>query len=297
MRRIRPAAVPALVTVLLAAAAGCGGGGKDDGAKKVRASESGTPAPPSPSPSGSPSASAGPSPSGSTSPAPSTSSTPTTSGTPSPDDDPDPTRSTAPPPPPPTTKGPTNGGGTAGPPSAARLTKALLTTKSLPSGYFRTVLPSYPPNRSSRPDCVQRLNSLELNRTTYPGAVETRAAWAKSRTGPYLQQVLRWYPKGVARAQVDNAARALAGCGTYTVAWPDGDTARQTVTPLGSAGIGERSWHARITVEYGASTVEETMVLVVVRGSLIVLSHLGSPAAPDRSQSLSLARAAADRVP
>nr|EIF92518.1 hypothetical protein [Streptomyces tsukubensis NRRL18488] len=69
------------------------------------------------------------------------------------------------------------------------------------------------------------------------------------------------------------------------------------MTPLGPAGIGEKSWHARVTVKYAAATVEETLVLVVVRNCLIVLSHLGSPTAPARAQTLSLAGAAAARVP
>ncbi|MEW1545283.1 hypothetical protein [Streptomyces tsukubensis] len=286
--RVRTAAVPALVTLLLAAAVGCGGGGdEDDGADRVRASES-APLVPLPRPSGGGTTGVSPSPA-------------TESTTPPP-----PPLSTAPPPPPPPpTRTPKPSSPPSSPssppppspPSAAELSGSLLPTSRLPAGYIRTTLPSYPPNRSGRPDCVQRLNSLELNRTTYPGAVESRAAWAQSRTGPFLQEVLRWYPKGAARARADNAARALAGCGTYTLAWPDGDTAQQTVTPLGPAGIGEKSWHATVTVKYAAATVEETLVLVVVRNCLIVLSHLGSPAAPARAQTLALAGAAAARVP
>ncbi|QDY79018.1 sensor domain-containing protein [Streptomyces qinzhouensis] len=290
--RVRTAAVPALVTLLLAAAAGCGGGDRDDGADKVRASESGTPVPPPPRPSGGGTASASPG----ASPGKSTGPKPTGSGSPSPTGT-GPTESATPPSPSPSPSPPSPGPPPPPPPSAARLTSALLTTGRLPAGYVRTTLPNQPPNRAGRPDCVQRLNSLELNRTTYPGAVESRASWAQSRTGPYLQEVLRWYPKGAARAQADNAARVLAGCGTYTLSWPDGDTAQQTVTPLGPAGIGERSWHAKVTVKYAAVTVEETLVLVVVRNCLIVLSHLGSPAAPARAQTLSLAAAAAAKAP
>ncbi|MEU3601716.1 hypothetical protein ABZ714_23800 [Streptomyces sp. NPDC006798] len=296
--RRRTAAVPALVTLLLAAATGCGdGGGGDDRAGRVRTTASSTPAPepsgvrPSPTgpataspPTGSPGSTGSPSPGGSRTPGP----TGTTSG-------PDPTDggTTPPPTPRPTTPPPPP----VKPPSADRLARALFPTAGLPAGYVRTVLPSHPPNRSSRPDCVQRLNALELHRTTHPGAVETRAAWARSRSGPFLQQVLRWYPGRAASAQVSTAARELSGCGTYELAWPDGDTARQTVTPLGGAGIGDTSWHAAITVRYAAATVEETMVLVAVRGCLIVLSHLGSPAAPARAQTLGLARTAADRLP
>lgn len=296
--RRRTAAVPALVTLLLAAATGCGdGGGGDDRAGRVRTTASATPAPePSgarPSPTGHATASpstGSPSPGGSGSPGPSGTSSgpdPTDGGTP-PTPPPPPTPQPTPPPPSPTP---------AKPPTADRLNRALLPTAGLPAGYVRTVLPSHPPNRSSRPDCVRRLNALELHRTNHPGAVETRAAWARSRSGPFLQQVLRWYPGRAASAQVSTAARELSGCGTYELAWPDGDTARQTVTPLGGAGIGDTSWHATITVRYAAATVEETMVLVAVRGCLIVLSHLGSPEAPARAQTLGLARTAAARLP
>ncbi|MFE0426435.1 hypothetical protein ACFW15_29400, partial [Streptomyces sp. NPDC058953] len=282
----------------VAAARGGGGGGAGEpGAGKVRTTESAEPAPePSPvRPSATAPTPASPSP-GTASPSPGPTNTtaspgPTGTGTPT-----GPSPSTAPPPPPPPPSPPPSPS-PATPPTAAQLGRALLPTDGLPAGYIRTTLPSHPPNRAGRPDCVQRLNALELHRTTHPGAVESRAAWAQSRSGPFLQQVLRWYPGRAASAQVGTAARELSGCGTYTLSWPDGDTARQTVTPLGGAGIGDTSWHATITVRYAAATVEETMVLVAVRGCLIVLSHLGSPDAPSRAQTLGLARSAAGRLP
>ncbi|MEV7991864.1 hypothetical protein AB0O67_08095 [Streptomyces sp. NPDC086077] len=43
--------------------------------------------------------------------------------------------------------------------------------------------------------------------------------------------------------------------------------------------------------------MQETLVLVVVDKTLVVLSEAGSPAAPSRSRTLGLARAAAARVP
>ncbi|MFG3658709.1 hypothetical protein [Streptomyces sp. NPDC047706] len=43
--------------------------------------------------------------------------------------------------------------------------------------------------------------------------------------------------------------------------------------------------------------MRETLVLVVVGRTLVVLSEAGSPAAPPRSRTLGLARTAAARVP
>ncbi|MEU5973215.1 hypothetical protein [Streptomyces sp. NPDC047315] len=289
-----------LCLVLAATAGACGDGGGDGRADRVRPDgttiEVPSPLPTTTSSSAAPSRSATPGP-GPSSVRPSTTA-PTANGTPKasgtgPGSAPSTThrpasRSAAPPTVAPTTARPT----------AADLTRALLSTAQLPAGYVKTILKNDPPTRSSRPDCVQRLNSLEIHRTTAPGSIEARVAFAQSSSGPFLQQVLRWYPgTTTARRQLEAAASALAGCGTYTLTWPDGDQARQTVTPHGSAGLGSESWHATVSVTYEAVTVRETLVLVVVRNSLVVLSHLSTPHAPPRPQTLSLAAQAAARVP
>ncbi|MFF0451452.1 hypothetical protein ACFYT4_34705 [Streptomyces sp. NPDC004609] len=182
-------------------------------------------------------------------------------------------------------------------PTTARLTRALLTTAHLPGGYVKTTLDHYPANRSSRPDCLQRLNALELERSTTPGAVESRVAFAQSQSGPFLQQILRWLPGDGARRELNNAVNTLSGCGTYTIGWPNGTEARQTVVPLGPAGVGSASWHATVTVDYGPVVVSETLVLVVVGRTLMILSHLAGPESPPRPQTLSLASTGASRIP
>ncbi|MEU9606251.1 hypothetical protein [Streptomyces sp. NPDC048057] len=299
--RRRRAVGPVLLCLVLAATAGaCGDGGGDGRADRVRPDgttiEVPSPLPTTAAPTATPSGPATPGP-GATSGRPRTT-TPTASGAgprPGPSGAaPGGPRTTGPRPP---TTAPRPATRPAAPTTGA-LTRALLSTAQLPAGYTKTILKNDPPTRSSRPDCVQRLNALEIHRTTVPGSVEARVAFAQSSSGPFLQQVLRWYPGArTARRQLDAAAGALAGCGTYTLTWPDGDQARQTVTPHGSAGVGTASWHATVSVTYEAVTVRETLVLVVVRDSLVILSHLGSPQAPSRAQTLSLAAKAAARVP
>jgi hypothetical protein len=161
----------------------------------------------------------------------------------------------------------------------------------------KTVLDNDPPTRSDRPECVNVLNALESYRSTRPGAVETRVTFAQSQSGPFLQQVLRWLPGTGARQDLNQAANVLSGCAEFTIGWSDGMTGRESVVAHGSAGIGDASWYATVTATTERFTVQETMVLVVVGQTLVVLSEAGSPTAPPRSRTLALARTAAARVP
>ncbi|MGW1541312.1 hypothetical protein ACWCPM_13925 [Streptomyces sp. NPDC002309] len=162
---------------------------------------------------------------------------------------------------------------------------------------MKTVLENDPPTRSDRPECVNTLNALESYRSTRPGAVEARVTFAQSKSGPFLQEVLRWLPGAGARQDLQQAANVLSGCGDFSIGWNDGMTGREGVVAHGSAGIGDVSWHATVTVTVETFTVQETLVLVVVGKTLVVLSEAGSPTAPSRSRTLGLARAAAARVP
>ncbi|WP_062644263.1 hypothetical protein [Streptomyces maremycinicus] len=193
-----------------------------------------------------------------------------------------------------------SGGGTqAGPelPTAARLSSALLTTGQLPAGYVRTDLRNDPPTRSDRPECVSTLNALESYRSTRAGAVEARATFAQSQSGPFLQEVVRALPGSGARQDLQQAAAVLSGCAEFAIGWSDGMTGTERVVAHGAAGIGDASWHATVTATSETFTVQETLVLVVVGKTLVVLSEAGSPTAPSRSRTLSLARTAASRVP
>ncbi|MGW1781188.1 hypothetical protein ACWCQQ_18895 [Streptomyces sp. NPDC002143] len=183
------------------------------------------------------------------------------------------------------------------PPTSAALSSALLTTGQLPSGYVRTVLPNDPPTRSDRPDCLNALNALESYRSTRPGAVEARATFAQSRSGPFLLEVVRWLPGTGARQDLQQAAAVLSGCAEFAIGWSDGMTGKERVVAHGSAGIGDASWHATVTATTGTFTVQETLVLAVVGKTLVVLSEAGSPTAPSRSRTVALARAATARVP
>ncbi|MFF7750918.1 hypothetical protein ACFZCP_17010 [Streptomyces sp. NPDC007971] len=186
---------------------------------------------------------------------------------------------------------------TADSPAAAALSAALLTTAQLPAGYVKTVLRNDPPTRSDRPGCLSSLNGLETSRSSRPGSVEARVTFAQSRSGPFLQQVLRRLPGTQARQDLDRAARTLSGCAGFSLGWKDGGTGTEQVVPHGPAGIGDASWHATVTATTGTFTVRETLVLVVVGRTLVVLSDAGSPTAPDRSRTLALARTAASRIP
>ncbi|MGW2046098.1 hypothetical protein ACWCPF_13060 [Streptomyces sp. NPDC001858] len=199
----------------------------------------------------------------------------------------------------PGTKAPSASGGpaAAGPPTSAALSSALLTTGQLPSGYRKTVLPTDPPTRSDRPDCLNALNALESYRSTRPGAVEARVTFAQSQSGPFLQEVVRWLPGTGARQDLQQAAAVLSGCARFSIGWSDGMTGTQRVVAHGSAGIGDASWHATVTATTETFTVQETLVLAVVGKTLVVLSEAGSPTAPSRSRTVALARTAAARVP
>lgn len=182
-------------------------------------------------------------------------------------------------------------------PTSAQLSSALLTTGQLPAGYVRTGLRNDPPTRSNRPACLDTLNALESYRSTRPGAVEARATFAQSQSGPFLQEVMRGLPGTGARQDLRQAAAVLSGCGEFAIGWSDGMTGTERVVAHGSAGIGDASWHATVTATSETFTVQETLVLVVVGKTLVVLSEAGSPTAPARSRTLSLARTAATRVP
>ncbi|OQR62542.1 hypothetical protein B6E66_18065 [Streptomyces maremycinicus] len=193
-----------------------------------------------------------------------------------------------------------SGGSTqAGPelPTAARLSSALLTTGQLPAGYVRTGLRNDPPTRSDRAECVSTLNALESYRSTRAGAVEARATFAQSQSGPFLQEVVRALPGSGARQDLQQAAAVLSGCAEFAIGWSDGMTGTERVVAHGAAGIGDASWHATVTATSETFTVQETLVLVVVGKTLVVLSEAGSPTAPSRSRTLSLARTAASRIP
>ncbi|MFE1882624.1 hypothetical protein [Streptomyces diastatochromogenes] len=191
---------------------------------------------------------------------------------------------------------PTHAPATATSTGTAALSAALLTTAQLPPGYVKTVLRDDPPTRSDRPGCLTVLNSLESSRSSRPGAVEARVTFAMSQSGPFLQQVLRRLPGTGAQQELKQAASALSGCPEFTIGWSDGTTGTERVVPHGSAGIGDASWHATVTASTGTFTVEETLVLVVVRRTLLVISDAGSPTAPERSRTLALARTAASRI-
>ncbi|MEU9264525.1 hypothetical protein AB0E04_03600 [Streptomyces sp. NPDC048251] len=182
-------------------------------------------------------------------------------------------------------------------PTSAQLSSALLTTGQLPAGYVRTGLRNDPPTRSNRPECLDTLNALESYRSTRPGAVEARATFAQSQSGPFLQEVVRGLPGSGARQDLRQAAAVLSGCGEFAIGWSDGMTGTERVVAHGSAGIADASWHATVTATSETFTVQETLVLVVVGKTLVVLSEAGSPTAPARSRTLSLARTAATRVP
>ncbi|MFJ9814897.1 hypothetical protein ACIRU3_06425 [Streptomyces sp. NPDC101151] len=182
-------------------------------------------------------------------------------------------------------------------PGTAALSVALLTTAQLPAGYVRTAQRNEPPTRSDRPGCVRALNALESSRSTRPGAVEARVTFARSRSGLFLQQVLRRLPGSGARQDLRQAVSALSGCAEFSLGWSDGTTGTERVVPHGSAGIGDTSWHATVTATTGSFTVRETLVLVVVRKTLLVISDAGSPTAPERSRTLALARTAVSRIP
>ncbi|MFI8237435.1 hypothetical protein ACIF83_09270 [Streptomyces sp. NPDC085866] len=177
------------------------------------------------------------------------------------------------------------------------LSAALLTTAQLPAGYVKTVLRDDPPTRSDRPECLTALNSLESARSSHPDAVEARVNFAMSQSGPFLQQVLRRLPGTGARQNLRQAARTLSGCPSFSIGWSDGSTGTEQAVPRGSAGIGDTSWHATVTATTGTFTVQETLVLVAVGRTLLVLSDAGSPTAPERSRTLALARTAASRLP
>ncbi|WP_143098828.1 hypothetical protein [Streptomyces sp. yr375] len=162
---------------------------------------------------------------------------------------------------------------------------------------MKTVLQNDPPTRSDHPGCLGTLNALESYGSTRPGAVEGRVTFAQSQSGPFLQEVMRWLPGTGARQDLDQAAAVLSGCGEFTIGWSDGMTGTERVVAHGSAGVGDASWHATVTTVTGTFTVQETLVLVVVGKTLIVLSEAGSPAAPARSRTVSLAHSAAARTP
>ncbi|MFF4568659.1 hypothetical protein [Streptomyces sp. NPDC001410] len=176
------------------------------------------------------------------------------------------------------------------------LSAALLTTAQLPPGYVKTVLRDDPPAHSDRPECLTALNSLESARSSRPDAVEARVNFAMSQSGPFLQQVLRRLPGSGARQDLEQAARTLSGCPAFSIGWSDGSTGTEQVVPHGSAGIGDASWHATVTATTGTFTVQETLVLVAVDKTLLVLSDAGSPTAPERSRTLALARTAVSRL-
>ncbi|MEU5098072.1 hypothetical protein [Streptomyces sp. NPDC020996] len=182
-------------------------------------------------------------------------------------------------------------------PRTAPLSAALLTTAQLPAGYVKTVLRNEPPTHSDHPGCVAALNGLESSRSTRPGAVEARVTFAQSQSGPFLQQVLRRLPGTGARQDLEQAVDELSDCAGFSIGWSDGTTGMERVVPHGSAGIGDVSWHATVTATTRTFTVQETLVLAVVRRTLIVLSDAGSPTAPDRPRTLALARTAASRIP
>ncbi|MDR6976156.1 hypothetical protein J2X68_002844 [Streptomyces sp. 3330] len=177
------------------------------------------------------------------------------------------------------------------------MSSALLTTGRLPGGSVRTALRNDPPIRSDRPECVDTLNALESYRSTRAGAVEARAAFAQSQSGRFLQEVLRALPGSGARTDLRQAAAVLSGRAEFAIGRSDGTTGTERVVAHGSAGVGDASWHATVTATSETFTVQETLVLVVVGRTLVVLSEAGSPTAPSRSRTLSLARTAASRVP
>jgi hypothetical protein len=156
----------------------------------------------------------------------------------------------------------------------------LLTGADVPAGYQDDTFTDYGPTSSSNSACMSTLNDLELHDDNSATVHQARAFFALSQSGPWLLEVLRSYPANNAAATFNSVTSLLSHCGTFTIHWPDGTSATETVAPSGSVGVGDQSWSAHTTVQETAFTTAENMVVARVGGTLVIVSEVGSPTSP-----------------
>lgn len=175
------------------------------------------------------------------------------------------------------------------PPAPADLTRALLDPADLTglSDTYRTDIRQDPdkPTSATRPECQAALDQLELDQPSQSGVVQARANFAASDSaasdsGPWLQEVIRSYPGDGAANALSTAQATLAGCGTFTVGYPDGSQTQLTVQPVAVPHIGDQDWAVQITADTGALRLTDTLVLARVKDVLLIVSHATTSAAP-----------------
>ena len=188
--------------------------------------------------------------------------------------------------------------------SAAPLRAGLLTTAQLPPGYEPYHIQNFEPTGSSKPQCARTLNNLELNPPTAPGVVQAETAFAQSQSGmgqagPWLLEIIRSYPGSGAVEAMESIRSTLASCGTFTITWttPPPASATESVRMLGTLGLGDQSWSAEIFIRDTPFPTSENLDLIRVGTRLIVISHVGSPAAPPITETRSIAATATARLP
>jgi hypothetical protein len=193
---------------------------------------------------------------------------------------------------------PASGGDVAGqaadvlPLSSLRL--GLLRDTDVPTGYLTSEPQDLVDSSSTPPECAETLNELELDRPADVRASQVRASFARSGTGPWIQEILRSYPRGGAESRFDAAVAVLESCPRFLVdAAPF--TFVETVTPLELPPVGSESWAGEIVTESDALSLTEHLVLSRVETFLVVLDVLDADR-PDPAETASLARTAADRV-
>jgi hypothetical protein len=186
-------------------------------------------------------------------------------------------------------------------PVASQLTDAdlkarLLAAADLPSGYRPYTAPNDFPDSSDKPACMTTLNSLSSPSPPTATVTEATAAFAASQTGPWVQEVLRSYPRQGAAQAFTRTKAILAGCRTFSLAWSaPAQTATESVTAAPSPGLGSQSWSASIAVN-SQVPVTERLILVQAGSSLLALQMASGLGLPTVAQVSTIAAAAVARL-
>jgi hypothetical protein len=144
------------------------------------------------------------------------------------------------------------------------LSSRLLTEADLPSGFRAFTPASTDRPKSDRPDCEAALHDLEIAK----GDVEARAAFTTDG-GTGVQHIVRAYPGDGARAALRSATATLRTCDRFTLRYPDGLTATESVVERSAA---DDEWTGDVVVDMGSLVLHDRLTVFVAADRLTVLS-------------------------
>ena len=161
------------------------------------------------------------------------------------------------------------------PTATGDLDAALLRQEDVPARYS-AVAPEAAdrPVMSSRPECAATFDRVEVDPPADPAVREARTLFG-SPDGERIQHIVRSYPNGAATTEFAAVTGTLATCSRFELTYADGTAIVVEVQPLPAPEAADEAWTAHISLDAGAFTLGEQLVLVRAGERIATLSILG----------------------